>query len=55
MLSLSRSVALCGIFSVSKSIVIPNGMAISSVRAYLRPILPEESSTLCDTSILVRS
>lgn len=54
MLSLSLSVALCGVFKVSKSIVIPNGIAISSVRAYLRPMLPEESSTLCETSALVR-
>lgn len=55
MLSLSLSVALCGIFKVSKSIVMPNGIAISSVRAYLRPMLPEESSTLCETSAFVRS
>lgn len=55
MLSRSLRVALCGVFSVSKSIVIPNGIAISSVRAYRRPILPDESSTLCETSTLVRS
>lgn len=53
--SRSRSVALCGSFRVSKSMVTPNGMEISSVRAYRRPMEPLESSTLCDTSTCVRS
>ena len=38
---------------MSKSIVIPNGMAIWSVRAYRRPIEPLLASTLCDTSCCV--
>lgn len=54
--SLSLNVALAGSFlTVSKSMVIPKGIAISSVLAYLRPILPEESSTLCDTFTLSSS
>lgn len=53
--SLSRSVTLCGSFKVSKSTVIPYGIAISSVRAYLLPIEPELSSTLCETSAFVSS
>ena len=45
---LSRNVTVCGVlFTVSKSIVIPKGIAISSVRAYRLPIDPLESSTLC--------
>ena len=45
---LSRKVTVCGVlFTVSKSMVIPKGIAISSVRAYRRPIDPLESSTLC--------
>lgn len=35
--------------------VIPNGIAISSVLAYLLPMLPEESSTLWETSSAVKS
>ena len=44
--SLSRRVTVLGTFRLSKSIVIPKGAEISSVRAYLRPMDPEESSTL---------
>lgn len=40
---------------MSKSIVTPYGIAISSVLAYLLPIDPELSSTLCETSTLVNS
>jgi len=47
----SLSVTVCGcLLTVSKSIVTPKGMAISSVRAYRRPIDPLESSTLCEMS-----
>lgn len=35
--SRSRKVTVCGSFNVSKSTVIPYGIAISSVRAYRRP------------------
>lgn len=51
--SRSRSVTLLGSFNVSKSMVIPYGIAISSVRAYRRPMDPLELSTLCDTSFWV--
>jgi hypothetical protein len=47
--SLSRKVTV-EVFTVSKSMVIPNGIAISSVRAYLLPIDPLESSTFTETS-----
>ena len=51
----SRRVTVEGcLFTVSKSIVTPNGMPISSVRAYLRPIEPAESSTLWLMSYLLR-
>lgn len=44
---LSRNVTLQGsLWTESKSIVTPNGMPISSVLAYRRPIDPLESSTL---------
>ena len=36
------------VFTVSKSTVIPNGIPIASVRAYLRPMEPLLSSTLWD-------
>ena len=41
----SRRVAVL-VFTVSKSTVMPNGIPISSVRAYLLPIDPLLSSTL---------
>ncbi|WAQ94007.1 UNG-like protein [Mya arenaria] len=53
--SRSLSVAVCGSFSVSKSTVMPYGMAIASVRAYRRPIDPLELSTLCEMSCFRRS
>lgn len=52
--SLSLKVTECGSLSVSKSIVIPYGMAISSVLAYRLPIEPELSSTLCEILAFVR-
>lgn len=56
MLSRSRSVAEAGdLFKVSKSIVIPYGIAIWSVRAYRRPMDPLLSSTRCETAYLVSS
>ena len=52
---LSLSVAVWGsLLTVSKSTVIPKGMAISSVLAYLRPIEPLESSTLWEMSSAVK-
>lgn len=53
--SLSLNVTLYGTFNVSKSIVIPYGIAISSVRAYRLPMEPELSSILCDTSTFVKA
>ena len=50
--SLSRNVTVFGYFKLSKSIVIPKGTAISSVRAYRRPIDPEESSTFPKKTVL---
>ena len=44
--SRSLKVTVFGTLMLSKSTVIPNGTEISSVLAYLRPIDPEESSTL---------
>ena len=46
---------VCGAFSVSKSTVTPNGMAISSVRAYRLPMLPLALSTLHETAAAVSS
>lgn len=44
--SRSRNVTVLGTLSESKSIVIPNGMPISSLRTYRRPIEPLISSIL---------
>ena len=44
--SRSLKVTVFGTLTLSKSTVIPNGTEISSVLAYLRPMDPEESSTL---------
>ena len=47
--SLSRMVTVWGfLLTVSKSIVTPKGMQISSVLEYLFPILPDDSSILTD-------
>ena len=46
-LFLSRRVAV-SVLRVSKSIVTPKGMPISSVRAYRRPMEPLLSSTRCE-------
>lgn len=55
-LSLSRNVTVFGVLlQVSKSMVTPKGMAISSVRAYLRPMDPVESSILDEIFSSVRS
>lgn len=53
--SLSRIVTEFGSFNVSKSIVIANGIAISSERAYRRPIVPLLVSILWDTPACVSS
>ena len=53
--SLSLRVTVLGSFKLSKSTVIPNGIAISSVLAYLFPMEPELSSTLWETSFITRS
>ena len=53
--SLSLKVTVCGSFKLSKSTVMPKGMATSSVLAYLLPIDPELSSTLWEISCMVRA
>lgn len=53
--SRSRTVTVWGSSKLSKSIVMPYGMAISSARAYRRPIVPFDSSTLWKTPCSVNA
>ena len=53
--SLSLKVTECGSLRLSKSTVMPNGIATSSVLAYLLPIEPELSSTRWEMSCIVRA
>ena len=53
--SLSLKVTECGSLRLSKSTVMPNGIATSSVLAYLLPIDPELSSTRWEMSCIVRA
>ena len=52
--SLSLRVTEKGSFKLSKSTVMPKGMATSSVLAYLLPMEPELSSTRWEMSCMVR-